>query len=108
MYFDTHDHMNNTGRNTLAILESMVGVSLMAMQKIAELQFTFVTTHMENAMDQLKLLSNFDAAYDLFSAKPGLTGGPGARALVVTRKAIPQATAPKDKTARRKIRKRNS
>ena len=59
MYFDSYEQMNSTGENTIAFIRAVGAISLMAMQKTAELQFTFVSTQMESALEQLKLLSNF-------------------------------------------------
>lgn len=108
MFSNAHMHMNNAGKSTLADLESIFAVNMLAMQKMTELQFTFVSSHIDNAMEQLKLLSNFDAPYYLMSAESGMTGASGARAAGITRKASMQATLPKDRTTRRKTRKKNS
>lgn len=126
MYLDSYEPMNSAGKNTLAFIQAMGAISMMVMQKIAELQFTFVSTQMESTLEQLQLLSNFESDNHFLSAESILAGAYGARAVDITHKAttthtasgnepgakgdkrFTTATAPKLKPAKRKIRKKNS
>ena len=101
MHFISYEQVNNTGKNTFAFIHSLCEIGFVSMQKITELQLTFVSTQVDNALEQIKLLCNFESAYHLLSADSGNV--PVAR---IDRR-LSTATAPKDKTGRRKIRKRN-
>lgn len=126
MYFDSYEQMNSTGENTIAFIRAVGAISLMAMQKTAELQFTFVSTQMESALEQLKLLSNFESDNYFLSAESILASAYGTGVVDITRKTttthaasgnepgspddrrFTTTSAPKIKPAKRKIRKKNS
>jgi len=124
MHFDINEQLNYDGKNTFEFIHTLGAISLMALQKIAELQFTFVSTQMENVLEQLKLLSNFESDNHFLSAESIWAGAYGTRAVDIPRKAtsnlaasgnvpgaqndkrITTVTAPKIKPAKRKIRKK--
>ena len=122
MNFDATEQVNNAGKNTFAFIQTWGEISLMAMQKIAELQFTFASTQIDNIMKQLKVLETCLSSDHLLSAGPGLAAAFSARTVDVARKATTNlaasnneqasqvnkrfrtATAPKIKPVKRKIR----
>jgi len=102
MYFDSYEQVNNAGKNTFALIQALGEIGFVSMQKITEFQLTFVSTQVENALEQIKLLCNFESAYHLLSADSGNVP------VVPVDRRLSSATAPKAKTGRRKIRNRNS
>lgn len=72
MHYDAIEQLNYAGKNSCAFIQTLGSVSLMAMQKIGELQFNFVSTQLENAMEQFQILSNPKSYKQFLSAESEL------------------------------------
>ena len=97
MHSDANKRIYNTDKNTFAFIQTWAEINWMVVQKSAELQFTFVSTQVENVYDQLQLLSNVKTFNYFPSSETAVSGAYSSKAVNITRKPATIRAAAKNK-----------